>query len=130
MAVTTVTLGFVAGLQEFLETVVPAATTDVIKNSAGTLFMLGLDNTANAAITYIRLWDNNGAVVTGTTAPDWIFKIPASKKFTLVLTDSTSGVATGGIAFANGLQIAASTTAGTAGNTAPSSAVVGKVLFS
>ena len=116
MAISIVNISSPSGLYKYRNTDVNA-TKDAIDATSGVLHALVLDNTANAAITYVKLWDAASAGVTvGTTAPDWVFKVPASAKRTIVFHD--------GVAYANALVIAAVTGAGTAGVTPPTSAVV------
>jgi hypothetical protein len=90
------------------------------KTGSGTLFMVEIDNTANSAVTYVKVYDNT-TVTVGTTVPDWIFYAPASVK-------RTYSVPTG-LAFSTGLAYAAVTQGGTAGTTSPSSAVLLKLVF-
>lgn len=83
----------------------------VIKGSAGTIYTLYIDNSALAAVIYVKLYDTAAAVTVGTTVPDWVFKVPASVVRPVVWTP--------GIAFSAGLQVATVTTGGTAGTIAP-----------
>lgn len=82
----------------------------VVKGSSGTLYVIHIDNSALAAVAYVKLYDTASAVTVGTTVPDWVFRIPASVQLAITLM--------GGVAFANGLQVATVTTGGTAGTTA------------
>ena len=96
------------------------ATVDAIKGSSALVLWLTVDNTANGATTYLRLWNTAGGRVTnGTTVPDMVLPVFGSSIQTFVLQTS----ATSGITFGTALSAAASTTGGTSGNTAPSSAV-------
>lgn len=93
-----------------------------IKASAGTLYSIIVDNSANAAVSYLKLWDAaSGSVTVGTTAPDWIIKIAASVKKTIVFPE--------GLAFATALSAACVTTAGTAGTTNPTSDVAVDAVY-
>jgi hypothetical protein len=93
-----------------------------VKSSSGNLYALIVDNTLNAAVSYVKLWDlASGSVTVGTTAPDFIFYIPASTKLTIILPET--------IALANGLTESTVTTAGTAGTTSPSSNVALTILY-
>lgn len=83
--------------------------------SAGTLHMLSIDNTGNAAVMYVKFWDSAVTVTVGTTVPDYVFRADASSRHTLVFPE--------GLTFANGFTHACVTTGGTAGNTGPGSAV-------
>ena len=99
-----------------------ATSEDDVRNGATTVYLVDVDNSANAATTYVKLYDNAGPTV-GTTAPDIILKVTAStrKVFTLDM---------GGIAFTTGLSFASLTAGGTAGSTGPTSDVIVKILCS
>lgn len=82
-----------------------STTVTAIKSSAaGQLVMLQCGNT-NASQAYLQVFDvaTAGGVTLGTTAPDLSIPIPA--------TNSEGFVIPGGLAFANGIQVAATTTA-------------------
>jgi hypothetical protein len=130
MAQLTVALGFPANVNEWIETSI-GSTAETIKATAGTAFMLNIDNTNNAgAASYVKLYDTNAAVTVGTTVPDWTFKIPAGQAVIIPLLTTTAASSTQGISFANGLVIACVTVGGTAGTTAPTSAVIARVIYS
>ena len=116
MAQTFAPFALPSGAQQFQDTNI-GNTADVIKTSAGTLFVAEVDNTANVTPVYIKLYDTAGAVVVGTTVPDHVIKIQASKKQDISL-------AMGGMPFAAGIQACCVTTGGTAGNTAPGGAAI------
>ena len=98
------------------------ATIAAIKASAGTLYSIIIDNSANAAASYLKLWDlASGSVTVGTTAPDWIIKIAASVKKTIVFPE--------GLAFATALSAACVTAGGTAGVTGPTSDVDARLVY-
>lgn len=94
----------------------------VVKVSSGTLHVLYVDNTANGAASFAKLYDSSGAVTVGTTVPDWVVKVPAGVIVPVALI--------GGLAFANGLQVATVTVGGTTGTTSPTSAVVVRIAYS
>lgn len=96
------------------------STAVVIKSSSGVIYELELDNTANAAATYTRLYNSTGPTV-GTTVPDWIVMVPASTKITLVLPS--------GVTFGTGISCSSGTSAALATTTAPSSSFVLKVVY-
>jgi hypothetical protein len=121
MAITQLALGFPAGTNLFQETVI-GATVDTVKNSGGTLFFIQIDNTANAAISYLKLFNTNAAVTLGTTVPDDVILVPASIKLPLYYV--------GGKGFLSGLQAACVTTGGTGGVTPPGSSVVLIIIYS
>ena len=122
MAVTTIDLAAISGAQVHINTDVDE-TEDDIDGGAGTLWAVLVDNTANAAVTYVKLYNAaSGAVTVGTTAPDFIFAIPASVSRTLVFPE--------GLAYSAALSIAAVTAGGTAGTTGPTSDVTARVVYS
>lgn len=85
--------------------------------SGGTLYQVFIDNTANSAVSYVKLYEAvKTSVTVGTTAPSFIFPCPASttKQFDFPT----------GIAYVTALSFASVTAAGTGGTTSPSSAVV------
>lgn len=94
------------------------ADTDV-RAGATTVYMVDVDNTANGAATFTKLYDSSGPTV-GTTAPDYIFKTAASSRKTYVLDLA-------GVAFTN-LSFASLTAGGTAGSTSPTSSCIVRVL--
>ena len=97
-------------------------TEDDIDSGAGTLYLIEVDNTANAALTFVKLWNlASGSVTVGTTAPDFVFQIPASVSRAIAFPQ--------GIAYDTALSIAAVTTAGTAGVTGPTSGVTCRVVY-
>ena len=121
MTISSITLANLSA-NEFNDTV-NGSTAVAVKASSGTLYHVECDNTANAAATYVKLWDlASGSVTVGTTAPDWVFKIPASVRITQPIP--------GGVAFGTALTVASLTTGGTAGTTAPSSATIVRIVYS
>jgi len=122
MAVSITTLEPVTGARKFEDSNnanVPVS----VKGSAGVIHSITIDNSANGAASYVKMWDLAvGDVTIGITPPDWIIKIPASKpRFTIPIPD--------GLAFATGLAVATTTTALLAGTTSPSSAVAIGIVF-
>ena len=83
--------------------------------AAGVLFFLQVDNTANAQISYFKMYDNASPTV-GTTAPHFVFMVPAnaSRAYALPL----------GVAFSAAFSHCCTTAGGTAGNTGPANPVV------
>ena len=97
-------------------------TEDDVDSGAGVLHEIEIDNTLNAAVTYVKLWDGTaGSTTPGTTAPDFIFRVAAGVKRTFVIPE--------GAAYATALCVGAVTTPGTAGTTGPTSAVSVRILF-
>lgn len=99
-----------------------ATSEDNVRNGATTVYMVDVDNSANAAVTYVKLYNAATAVV-GTTAPDIILMVPASVRKLFVFDMA-------GVAFSTGLSFASVTAGGTAGTTGPTSDVIVKILCS
>jgi hypothetical protein len=94
---------------------------DAIKASSAKLYYVIVDNSANVAATYVKLFNvASGSVTLGTTAPDEVIYVPASSVITHML---FTGAAPGKT-FGTALTAAAVTTGGTAGTTPPSSSVI------
>ncbi len=86
-----------------------------VNSGAATLYLISIDNTANAAQkNYLKLYNSLTATV-GTTAPDIIIPVPGGSTVTVAMPE--------GVSFATGLSFATVTTAGTAGATNPTSDV-------
>ena len=92
----------------------------VAKASSAVLYQLELDNTANAAASFFKIY-NNGSPTVGTTAPDWVVMVPASVSRTVTIAS--------GLTFATALTYACTIAGGTAGSTAPSSAFAMKMVY-
>ena len=121
MATTVITIDTPSGLTKYRETDLNG-TKSAVKASSGTIHAIVADNAANAAVSYLKLWDvASGSVTVGTTAPDFIFRIPASTKRTIVFQE--------GLAFATALTAACVTAGGTAGTTDPTSDFAVEILF-
>lgn len=103
----------------FEETALGATKVDVKASSTNVKYIY-IDNTANAAASYLKLYNTN-TVTVGTTAPDAIFMAPASTKVQFPIPD--------GWTFGTALSVACVTTGGTAGTTAPTSAVVVRIAY-
>ena len=120
MAISTITLASISGgLLHSNDDV--DETSDSVDSGAGTLWAIEVDNTGNAAVTFVKLY-NNGAPTVGTTAPDFIFAVPASVSRAIIFPQ--------GFAYSTALSIAAVTAAGTAGTTGPTSLVTARVVYS
>ena len=87
-----------------------------VTGGPGTVYLLFINNAANSHGTYVKFYDTTDAVVVGTTVPDYIFLIAGSSIQQYAFT--------GGNKFLNGISYAAVREAGTAGTTAPGSAVL------
>jgi hypothetical protein len=90
------------------------------KASSATLYELELDNSANAAASYFKIY-NTGAPTVGSTVPDWVVMVPASTSRTLVVPS--------GLVFGTALSYACTTAGGTSGSTSPSSAFALKMVY-
>jgi hypothetical protein len=88
--------------------------------ASNVIYELELDNTANGAATFMRLY-NTGSVTVGTTVPTSIIMVPASTKITMVLPS--------GVTFDTALTISSGTSATLATTTAPSSAFAVKIVY-
>ena len=86
--------------------------TDLIYFGAVRVYGVVIDNTLNAAISYLRCWNQTGAPTIGTDAPHMILKADAATKVQYNFDT--------GVYFGSGIMAAVVTTAGTAGATAPS----------
>ena len=122
MAVTTTPLSNPVGANIVTDTASNATAENDVRSGATTVYLVDVDNTANAAETYTKLYDSASPTV-GTTAPDFIFKVTASTRKVFVLDMS-------GVAFTTGLSFATVTAAGTAGTSSPSSSVIVRILTS
>lgn len=94
-----------------------------VRAGTTTLFSFDVDNSANGAASYLKIWDSLSPTV-GTTAPDYIFKIAASTREVI---DFDLGE---GSAFSSGLSFACVTAGGTGGTTSPTSNVIGRAVTS
>lgn len=98
------------------------AETDVAGGSCEVDFIV-VDNSANGAqAQHFKMWDAKGPTV-GTTAPDFIFKIPAGQVVPLAFDEEDSDGIVSGLTFSTALTYATVQEAGTAGTTAPTSDV-------
>lgn len=107
------------GATLFISTSVGA--TAIAVTAASTLvYEMELDNTANAAATYLRMYNNSSPTV-GTTTSDWMVMVPGSTKITMVLPSGST--------FGTALALSAGTSAILATTTAPSSAFAVKIVY-
>lgn len=86
-----------------------------VRGGAATLYMVDVDNTANGAATYTKIY-NNVAPTIGTTVPDVVIMTPASVRRVVAFP--------GGLAFSTAISMASTTAGGTAGTTGPTSDVI------
>lgn len=120
MAVTQLTLSALA--TSLFQDTANTSTAVAVKASSATLYYLEADNTANAAVTYLKIWNvAAGSVVVGTTAPDEIYMLRASTLEKIHIP--------GGKVFGTALSCASLTTGGTAGVTGPSTAITVRIAY-
>jgi hypothetical protein len=86
-----------------------------VLDTSGSVYMIDVDNAANAAASYLKLYDSASPTV-GTTAPDFVWGVPAGVRRAMVVPE--------GIAFAVAISMACVTAGGTSGTTPPSHPVV------
>lgn len=119
MAITITPLGLAGDLRVFTDSDVDNTAENNVNDGAATIYSIVIDNTANAATSYIKFY-NAAAPTVGTTAPDMILMMPASVEREFTFPD--------GVVFSSALSWAGVTTAGTAGTTGPTSNVVMRVV--
>lgn len=91
-----------------------------VLGAAGKVYMIEVDNTANAASSYLKLYDDGNPTV-GTTAPEDVVRVKAGQKRCLVIPE--------GLDFTI-LSFACVTTPGTAGTSSPASPVIVRLVCS
>lgn len=120
MAITTQSLGFASGTNVFTDTD-SEGTVVVVKASSAVVHLITVDNSANGAATFLKIWNSAGAVTIGTTVPDSIIMVPASVAISMAMP--------GGVTYGTGLQVACTTTAALGGVTNPTSSVILRVVY-
>ena len=125
MAITQVNVSTPVNQIIFTDTAL-AATVDAVKASSAVVSSISVNNSANAAASYVKIWNvAQGSVVLGTTAPDKIIWIPASS----IVTENFFTAGAPGLTFGTALSIACVTTGGTAGTSPPVSSVSCSVSY-
>lgn len=120
MAITQIDVGTPTNQFIFQDTAMGNAV-DGVKASSALLLSAKIDNSANGAASYVKLFNlASGSVTLGVTAPDEIIYVPASA----VVTRSFYTGALVGVTFGTALSAACVTAGGTAGSTSPSGSVV------
>ena len=96
---------------------------NAVAGGAGILLQVDIDNTANTDAVYVKLYNHASPTVGGggATAPEWVFKCPASVRRIFSCTPGSN--------FATNLSLACVTTGGTAGTTSPTNAVTVRLLL-
>lgn len=122
MSVTSTPLQTNLSASIILDSTSNATSENDVRNGATTVYIVDVDNSANAAVTYTKLYNSTGPTI-GTTAPDVILMTPASVRKVFILDMS-------GVAFSTGLSFASVTAGGTAGTSNPSSSVIVRILTS
>lgn len=121
MATTKQDMDLTTGLSVVRDTDSDATSESNLNSGAATLYLLSIDNSANAsAKTYTKLWDATAPTV-GTTAPDMVIPVPGGATVTLAIPE--------GLDFLTGLSIASVTAGGTGGITGPTSDVSVVLVF-
>lgn len=101
------------------------ATAEVnVRGGSTRVHAVEIDNSANVAASFFKMYDVVSVVV-GTTAPDYVFLVPASTAVRIIFGEGIDddGDLTFGELFSNGLTFATVTTGGTGGTTNPGSSV-------
>lgn len=122
MAITQVGLGYPASTQIYQNTDVDK-TKSAIKAAGGVIYMISVDNSANAAeAEFLKLYNvAEGGVTVGTTIPDFVLLIPAAAVFDVVFP--------AGMTFGTAITIAAATTGGTICTADPTAALIARVVY-
>ena len=121
MATSSVTLGYPSGTKLFSDTD-NTGTAVGVASASSTIYEIEVDNSANAAASYTKLWNTaSGGVTIGTTAPDMILYLAASASKVFVFP--------AGLVFGTAITLATVTTAGTAGTTNPTSDVIVRIVY-
>jgi len=125
MAITQILVSSPSGETIFNDTAM-GASADAVKTSGATVYYVIVDNSANGAATYVKLYNlASGSVVVGTTVPDQTVYAPANA----VITEVYSTKAAPGKLFGTALSAVALTTGGTAGATPPVSSVPVTIVY-
>ena len=121
MAVTTTPLSNPVAAALVIDTDSDGTGENDVRSGASTVYMIDIDNAANAAVTYSKFY-NALAPTIGTTAPDLILPTAASTRAVVAFPS--------GFAFGTALSFASVTAAGTAGTTNPTSNVTVRIVCS
>ena len=115
MALSISSAGLASGIKVYKQSVTNGTATKNLTGTTAMVYLVVLDNTANAAASYLKFYNNVNPTV-GTTDPDFIIMAPSTTKLTMHIPS--------GIAFSTALSIACVTAGGTAGVTNPTSSVL------
>lgn len=119
MAVSKRTLSFTSGLKQIRDITANATAENDVNSGASTLYGVRVDNSANSAASFLKLY-NNAAPTVGTTVPDFVLRVNAGKTKHVLIPK--------GISFATAISEACVTAGGTGGTTNPTSAVIVDLL--
>ena len=119
MAITITPLGLAGALKVISDADMDGTAEKHSNDGSARVYSIDIDNTANAAVTYGKFY-NDAVPTVGTTAPHMILMLPASVRRQFVFTT--------GVNFDTSLSWAAVTGAGTAGTTGPTSDVVANLV--
>mgnify|MGYP003152881810 CR=1 FL=1 len=119
MVASQVVLGTPLSTDVIEDTSVTSTAQNNVTGAAAVLYGILIDNTANSAASYVKIYNHAGPTV-GTTVPDFVFACPASvtRQYTMA----------GGVALGVGISYACVTVGGTAGTSSPGSAVLVRIL--
>jgi len=121
MAVSNISIAQISGANLIIDTT-NGNTPVAVKGSSGIIHELELDNSANGAATYFKLFNvAAGSVVMGTTDPDMTILVPAATKITMVFPD--------GLTFGTAIAMASVTGKAASSAVAPVSAFVVKMVY-
>lgn len=119
MPITQLTVATPAAEVLFNDTAI-GATVDAVKASSCKVLWLLIDNSANVAPSYVKLFNlASGSVTVGTTVPDEVIYVPASSVISVPMFTGANP----GKTFGTALSAACVTAGGTAGTTPPVSSV-------
>lgn len=116
MATYSIPLSSPVGTLIFVDTA--SSTTPVqVASGSGTIYSITGNNSTNSGACFPKLWDSAGTPTLGVTAPNLQIKCRGTKE---------DGISYGasGWGFTNGLWLATTTDAGTAGTSAPTNNVI------
>jgi len=120
MAVTIIPLGLTGTIKIIRDADCDETAENNVNDGAATVYAITVDNTANAAIEYVKLYNSATAITVGTTDPDVVLMVPVSVVRSYIFRNSLS--------LSTGLSFAAVTTGGTGGVTGPTSAMIVNIV--
>lgn len=121
MAISTTALADAANSFLFTDSA-NGATIAGIKASSAVVYAIDVDNSANAAKTYVKLYNvASSSVTVGTTDPAMVIPIPANERVPIPIP--------AGLTFSDALSVASVTAGGTAGATSPTSNVTVRIVY-